>query len=248
MWKLDHKESWVPKNWCFQTVVLEKALESPLDSKEIKPVNPKGNQPWIFIGRTDAEVEAPIATWYGKTLMLGKIVVKRREWQRMRWLDDITNSMDSYEFEQTLGDSEGQGSLGCCSSWGFKESDTIWQLNKLLYKGKPRHISNLFVSEEEKEGQDQSTLSSLSHLGPLLPPFSLHPAYSRTVQVWGEHLAFSTFTDADSTVSFHNLFTIPKGGRREYFVYVMEYIIHKILKDTDLNDLGMSYWARWLLT
>jgi len=93
----------------------------------------------------------------------------------MRWLDDITNSMDSYEFEQTLGDSEG--------SWGFKESDTIWQLNKLLYKGKPRHISDLFVSEEEKEGQDQSTLSSLSHLGPLLPPFSLRPDYSRTVQV-----------------------------------------------------------------
>ena len=95
MWKLDHKESWVPKNWCFQTVVLEKALESPLDSKEIKPVNPKGNQPWIFIGRTDAEVEAPIAPWSEKTLMLGKIAIKRRKkWQRMRWLDDITDSMD----------------------------------------------------------------------------------------------------------------------------------------------------------
>ena len=60
MWKLDHKEGWVPKNWGFQTVVMEKILESPLDSKETKPVNPKGNQPWIFIGRTDAEAEAPI--------------------------------------------------------------------------------------------------------------------------------------------------------------------------------------------
>ena len=59
-WQLDHKEGWVPKNWCFQTVVLEKTLESPLDCKEIKPVNPKGNQPWICIGRTDAEAEAPI--------------------------------------------------------------------------------------------------------------------------------------------------------------------------------------------
>ena len=60
MWELDHKESWVPKNWCFQTVVLEKSLESPLDSKEIKAINPKGNQPWIFTGRTDAKAEAPI--------------------------------------------------------------------------------------------------------------------------------------------------------------------------------------------
>ena len=65
MWELDYKESWVPKNWCFWTMVLEKTLESPLDCKEIKPVNPKGNQSWIFIGRTDAEAEAPIilATW-----------------------------------------------------------------------------------------------------------------------------------------------------------------------------------------
>ena len=60
MWELDYKESWAPKNWCFWTVVLEKTLESPWDSKEIKPVNPKGNQPWIFIGRTDAETEASI--------------------------------------------------------------------------------------------------------------------------------------------------------------------------------------------
>ena len=60
MWKLDHKECWVPKNWCFQIVVREKTLESLLDCKKIQPVNPKGNQPWIFIGRTDAEVEAPV--------------------------------------------------------------------------------------------------------------------------------------------------------------------------------------------
>ena len=60
MWELDHKEDWALKNWCFQTVVLEKILESPLDRKEMKPVNPKGNQPWIFIGRTDAEAEALI--------------------------------------------------------------------------------------------------------------------------------------------------------------------------------------------
>ena len=102
MWDLDYKESWVLKNWCFWTVVLEKTLESSLDSEEIKPVNPKINQPWIFIGRTDAEADTPIL-WppdartdsLEKTLMLGKIEGgKRRRWQRMRWLDGITDSMD----------------------------------------------------------------------------------------------------------------------------------------------------------
>ena len=100
MWELDHKGGWVLKNWCFWTVVLEKTLESPLDCKEIKPVNAKGNQSWIFIGRTDAE--APILwppdakSWLtGKDLMLGKIEGRRRRGrQRMRWSDGITNSVD----------------------------------------------------------------------------------------------------------------------------------------------------------
>ena len=102
MWELDYKESLVPKNWCFRTVVLEKTLESPLDCKEIQPVNPKGNQSWIFIGRTDVEAETPIIwlpserNWLSwKTLMLGKIEGGRRMgWQRMRWLYGITDSMD----------------------------------------------------------------------------------------------------------------------------------------------------------
>ena len=101
MKELDYKESWALKNWCFWTVVLEKTLESPLDCKEIKPVNPKWNQSWIFIGRTDAEVEAPILGCLmrsidslEKTLMLGKIDGRRRRGQqRMRWLDGITDSM-----------------------------------------------------------------------------------------------------------------------------------------------------------
>ena len=97
MWELDYEESWVLKNWCFWTVVLE-TLESPFDSKEIQPVHPKGNQSWIFIVRTDAE--APILWLPGtdsfeKTLMLGKIEGRRRRGQqRMRWLDGITNSRD----------------------------------------------------------------------------------------------------------------------------------------------------------
>ena len=98
MWELDCEESWVLKNWCFWTVVLEKTLESPLDCKEILPVHPKGDQSWVFIGRTDAEVETLIL-WppdvKRKTLRLGKIEGRRRrEWQRMSCLDGITDSMD----------------------------------------------------------------------------------------------------------------------------------------------------------
>ena len=100
MWELNYKERWVPKYWCFWTVVLEKTLEGLLDCKEIQPVNPKGSQSWIFIGKTDAEAETPIL-WppdeknrlIGKTLMLGKTESRRRRgWQRMRWLDGITDS------------------------------------------------------------------------------------------------------------------------------------------------------------
>ena len=102
MWELDYKESWAPENRCFWTVVLEKTLESPSDSKEIKSVNPKGNKLWIFIGRTDAEAEALIlpplmrrVNSLEKTLMLGKIEHRRRRgWQMIRWLDGITDSMN----------------------------------------------------------------------------------------------------------------------------------------------------------
>jgi len=102
MWELDHKEGWAPKNWCVQIVVLEKTLESSLDSKEIKPVNSKGNKSWIFIGRTDAEAEAQYfghlmwrADSLEKTLMLGKTKGRRGSGQqRMRWLGGIIDSMD----------------------------------------------------------------------------------------------------------------------------------------------------------
>ena len=108
MWELDYEESWTPKNWCFWTVVLEKTLENPLDFKEVQPVHPKGDQSWIFIGRTDAEAEIlqyfEKLQYFGhlmrrtdsfeKTLMLGKIESRRRRGrQRIRWLDGITNSM-----------------------------------------------------------------------------------------------------------------------------------------------------------
>ena len=102
MWELNHEESWAPKNWCFLTVMLEKTLKSLLDTKEIKPVNPEGNQSWIFIGSLMLKLKLQ---YFGhlmwrtdsleKTLMLGKINGRRRRgWQRMRWLDGITDSMD----------------------------------------------------------------------------------------------------------------------------------------------------------
>ena len=116
MWELDHKESWAPKNWCFWTVVLEKILESPLDCKEIKPVNPRRNLPWIFVGRTDTKTEAPILwppdvkSWLtGKTLMLGKIEGgRRRGWQRMGWLDGLTDSpnISLNKLQETVKDRE----------------------------------------------------------------------------------------------------------------------------------------------
>ena len=102
MWELDHKEGWTLKNWCFQIVVPEETLQSPQDSKDIKPVNPKGNQPWIFTGKTDAEAEVPIL-WPpdAKSWLIGKDPDAGKDWrqrrrrrQRMRWLDGITDSMD----------------------------------------------------------------------------------------------------------------------------------------------------------
>ena len=129
MWELDHKEGWAPKNWCFQIVVLEKPLESLLDSKAIKPVNPKGNQPSIFTGRTDAE--APIL-WPpdAKSQLIGKDSDAGKDWRQEEKgkTEDNTvgwhHQLNGHEFEQTPGDREGQGSLVCCRPWGHEESDT----------------------------------------------------------------------------------------------------------------------------
>ena len=135
MWELDYKESWEPKNWCFWTVVLEKTLESPLDYKEIQPVHPKGNQSWIFIGRTVAEAETPILWPLDvKNWLFGKDPDDGKGWRQEEGTteDEMVgwhHWLDGHGFKQALGVGDGQESLECCSSWGRKESDMAEQLN-----------------------------------------------------------------------------------------------------------------------
>ena len=133
-WTLKKAERW--RTDCFKYVLLDKTLESPLDSKEIKPVNPKGNQCWMFIGRTGAEAEAPIL-WspIEKSQFIGKDPDAGKDWgqeekgvtedEMVEWHQQL----NAHEFEQTPGDSEGQRSLACCSPWGCKELDTTKRLN-----------------------------------------------------------------------------------------------------------------------
>ena len=133
--ELDHKEGWRSKNWCLQIVVLDKTLESPLDSKEIKPVKPKINQPRIFIGRTDVEAEAPIL-WPTdmESPLIGIDPDAGKDWRQVEkgvTEDEMVgwhHQLNGHEFEQAAGDGKGPGSLACCSPRGCKESDMAKQL------------------------------------------------------------------------------------------------------------------------
>ena len=140
MWEWDYKESWAPKNWCFWTVVLEKTRESPLDCKEIQPVHPKGDQSWVFIGRTDVEAETPIV-WPpdAKNWLIWKDADYGKDWgQQKGTTEDETvgwhNQLDGHEFEQAPEVGDGQGGLGCCSPWGRKESGMTEWLNNHNYR------------------------------------------------------------------------------------------------------------------
>ena len=130
MWELDHKESWVLKNWCFKTVVLAKTLEHPLDCKEIKPVHPKGNQSQIFIGRTNAKAETLIlCSPDAENWLIWKDPDAGKDWRQeekgttKNEMAGWHHQLDGHEFEQAPGVGDGQGSLACCSPWGRKLSD-----------------------------------------------------------------------------------------------------------------------------
>ena len=148
---MDYKESWVQKNWCFWTVVLEKTLESSLDSKEIQPVHPKWDQSWVFIRRTDVEAETTIL-WPSdaKSWLIWKDPAAEKDWgqeekgtteDKMVWLH---HQLDGHGFGWTPGVGDGQGGLLCCGSWGRKESGHDWatELNWIL--GASRSVSQLW--------------------------------------------------------------------------------------------------------
>ena len=131
MWELDCEKGWAPKNWCFWTVVLEKTLECPLDCKDIKPVNPKGNQSWIFIGRTDNKtliLWSPDAkNWLiEKDPDAGKDCRQEKKGRTEHEMVGWHHWLDGHKSEWTLGVGDGQGGLAVCSPWGHTESETEW--------------------------------------------------------------------------------------------------------------------------
>ena len=143
MWELDYKESWALKNWWFWTVVLKKTLERPLDCKEIKPVNLKENQSWIFTGRTDAEAETPILSPpHVKNKLIGNDHDAGKDWRQEEkgtTEDEMVgwhHWLNGHGFWQSLGVGDGQGGRACCSPWSHKESYMCGQLNWIEDKWK----------------------------------------------------------------------------------------------------------------
>ena len=157
MWELDHKESWVPKNWCFWTMVLEKTLESPLDYKEIQPVYPKGNQSWIFIGRTDADEALILWPSNVKNWLVRKDPDAGKDWrQEVKGMteDEMVgwhHRIIGYEFEQAPGD--GEGSLACCSPWVAKSRTQLNKWTKLNWKIKefPPNLKSIIAKQNNKK-------------------------------------------------------------------------------------------------
>ena len=199
MWELDCEESWAPKNWCFWTVVLEKTLESPLDCKEIQLVHSKGDQPWVFFGRTDAKAETPILwppdtkSWLiGKNSDAGR---DRGQEEKGTTEDEMVgwhHQLDGHEFEWTPGVGDAQRGLACCNSRGCKESDTTEWLNwtELNLSNKPY---SLVVVKITKVHPYNSIISgSLPLPGHLEDYISQLPAWARgesdKCHLWAESL------------------------------------------------------------
>ena len=171
MWELDCEESWVLKNWCFWTVVLEKTLESPLDCKEIQPVHPEEDQSWVFFGRNDAKAETPVL-WppHAKSWLTGKDSDAERDWgqeEKGTTEDEMAgwhHGLDGHESEWTPGVGDWQGGLACCYSWGHKELDTTQWLNwtELKY-WKPNsslHQKNKQANKNKTKNQNKMLVHS----------------------------------------------------------------------------------------
>ena len=187
MWELDHKEGWELKNWYFWTVVLEKTLENPLGCKEIYPVNPKGNEFWIFIGRTDVEAEATIL-WLpnAKSRLIGKDHDAGKDWGqegKATTEDEMVGRhhwLNGHEFEQAPGVGDGQGGLVCCSPWGHRELDRTEWLNWTPLLIRATFLPDLPVTPEH----------SLS----LFTPYTHSPSFLCWCQAWAYFLHLLTLT------------------------------------------------------
>ena len=174
MWVLDYKESWAPKNWCFWTVALEKSLESPLDGKEIKPVDPKGNQSWIFIGRTDAEAET-LLLWPSdaKNWLIGKDPDAGKDWRQEKGMTENEmvgwhHRLNGHEFEQALGVGDGQEGLVCCSPWGHDWATALnWTEN--IFSSEYSHNYHLVQEDENFQLLETCFCIILSNRSPFLP-------------------------------------------------------------------------------
>ena len=166
MWELDYKESWVLKNWCFWTVVLEK---TPLDCKEIQPVHPKGDLSWLFTGRTDAKVETLIL-WppHAKSCLIGKDPDAGRDWgqkEKGTTEDEMAgwyHWLDGHESEWTPGVGDGQGALAYCDSWDCKELDTTEWLNWTELGFFTVQLSHLYITTGKKHSFDYMDLCQQS--------------------------------------------------------------------------------------
>ena len=175
MWELDHKEGWAPKNWCFWSVVLEKTLECPLDCKEIQPVHPKGDQSWLFTGRTDVEAETlilwppDVKSWlFGKDLDPGKDWGQEEKGMTEDEMGGRHHRLNGHGFGWIPGIGDGQGGLECCNFWGRKESDTTERLNWLTYlSSKVKLMSTLMMIQIDSTVQGlwkPALLSEKPHL------------------------------------------------------------------------------------
>ena len=177
MWELDCEEGWVLKNWCIWTVVLEKTLESPLDCKQIQPVHSKGDQPWDFFGRNDANAEAPVL-WppHARSWLTGKEFDAGRDWGHEE--KGTTHSemagwyhwLDERESEWTLGIGNGQGGLVCCDSWSRKDLDTTEWMNwtELNLDNKRKH----YLEQNKKKKKNLHMYISTIFLSMLASPNS----------------------------------------------------------------------------